>query len=250
MSDDPRFAQAVETTIGTYDRAAHNYGQRNEATNAFWADRMGRFLDLVHEAEDAAPLAGMGVVDPDSDLEAYLTLAPVLDAGCGPGRDARALAAHGLPVLGVDLSQGLLDAARERTARRLPRGAIRYALMDLRRLELPDGCCRAVWCSASLLHLPKHVAPRAVRELARVARRAAPLAIFVKGVTASRPDQEFVPYAFEPEPGALRFFAYYAPDEARAMIEAAGFAVRDVSAVPDTRMEDAPPWICVLATKG
>ena len=27
--------------------------------------------------------------------------------------------------------------------------------MDLRRLELPDESCRGVWCSASLLHLPR-----------------------------------------------------------------------------------------------
>ncbi len=249
MSDDPRFAQAVELTIATYDRIAGNYGARNEEMPPFWAERMARFLDLVHEAEEAAPLAGMGVLDPDAELDEYLAAVPVLDAGCGPGRDARALADRGLPVLGVDLSQGMLDEARERTARRLPRGAIRYALMDLRRLEVPDGCCRAVWCSASLLHLPKQVAPRAVGELARVARRGAPLALFVKGAT-TRPEQEITPYAFAAAPDAPRFFAYYTPEAAQALVRAAGFVVREIETVPDTRMEDAPPWICVLAVKG
>lgn len=248
MSDDPRFAQAVELTIATYDRIAHEYDERHAQMPPFWAERMERFLDQLREAEDAAPLAEMGVVDPDSDLEEYLTLVPVLDAGCGPGRDARALAAHGLPVLGVDLSQGMLDEARERTARRLPRGAIRYALMDLRRLELPDACCRAVWCSASLLHLPKQITPRAVAELARVARRGAPLALFLKGATA-RPEQEIIPYPFTTEPDVPRFFAYYTPEDAQALARAAGFVVCEVAQAPDPR-PDAPPWICVLAVKG
>jgi SAM-dependent methyltransferase len=249
MSDDPRFAQAVELTIATYDRIAHDYDGRHEEMPPFWAERMERFLDLVREAEDAAPVAEMGLVDPDGELEEYLTLVPLLDAGCGPGRDARALAARGLPVLGVDLSHGMLDEARERTARRLPRGAIRYALMDLRRLELPDACCRAVWCSASLLHLPKQVAPRAMRELARVARRDAPLALFLKGATA-RPEQEIIPYPFGTEPDVPRFFAYYTPEDAQTLVRAAGFVVREVALAPDPRMEGMPPWICVLAVKG
>lgn len=248
MSDDPRFAQAVELTIGTYDRIARDYDERHEQMPPFWAERMERFLDLMREAEEATPLAEMGLVDPDGDLNEYLTLVPVLDAGCGPGRDARALAGHGLPVLGVDLSHGMLDEARERTARRLPRGAIRYTLMDLRRLELPDACCRAVWCSASLLHLPKHIAPRAMRELARVARRGAPLALFLKAATA-RPEQEMIPYPFATEPDVPRFFAYYTPSEAQALTQAAGFVVREVAQAPDPRMADMPPWICVLAVK-
>ena len=39
----------------------------------------------------------------------------VLDVGCGAGRHARALARRGLRVTGVDLSQDLLEEARERS---------------------------------------------------------------------------------------------------------------------------------------
>lgn len=39
-------------------------------------------------------------------------LGPVADAGCGTGRVSAHLAAHGLHVIGVDLSPGMVEAAR------------------------------------------------------------------------------------------------------------------------------------------
>jgi SAM-dependent methyltransferase len=42
--------------------------------------------------------------------------APVLDIGCGPGRHLAALAAHGLPGLGIDLSPVAVRLARARGA--------------------------------------------------------------------------------------------------------------------------------------
>ncbi len=39
---------------------------------------------------------------------------PVLDVGCGPGRFVEALASHGIPALGVDLSREAVGRTRER----------------------------------------------------------------------------------------------------------------------------------------
>jgi SAM-dependent methyltransferase len=248
MSEDARFAQAVEITIATYDRAAANYATRNQEQPPFWAERMRQFVGLLDAAADPS-LADLPLPEPDAALEEYLGAAPVLDAGCGAGRDARALAAHGLPVLAVDLSQGMLDAARERTARRLSLGAIHYALLDLRRLDLPDACCRGVWCSASLLHLPKPVAPRAMAELARVARSGAPLMLFLKQAGPAA-DQTFHAYEYVALPDARRFFAYYTPDEAAELVRRAGFAAQEVWLTEEPRPPDAPGWIAVAATRG
>ena len=152
-------------------------------------------------------------------------------------------------MLGVDLSQGMLDEAGERTARRLPRGSIRYALMDMRQLELPDGACRGVWCSASLLHVPRAVAPRAVGELARVARVGAPVVILLKERAEHGPAEELAPYPFPEVTDMPRYFAYYTKEEAYALVAGAGLDIIDASSAPDERMQGANVWVSVVARK-
>lgn len=246
---DPRFAQAVELTTATYDQAARDYADRNEQMSPFWAERMEQFVALLEQNEERRPIPELGRPGDEISLEEYLNFVPLLDAGCGTGRDARAFAALGQPVLGVDLSQGMLDEAGERTARRLPIGSIRYALMDLRRLDLPDASCRGVWCSASMLHLPLHVAPRAMGELARVARPGAPVALFLKDRKSGGEAERFEPYPTNAVENAQRFYAYYTADEARALVEGAGLEPLEVTTSAHLDNTGQHGWICVLARK-
>jgi SAM-dependent methyltransferase len=244
-----RFAQATEITTATYDRVASDYAERNEDRSGRWTERMEQFVELLEENEARQPIPELGRPGDDATLEEYLQFVPVLDAGCGPGQDTRALAAYDLPVLGVDISQGMLDEAGERTARRLPKGFIRYALMDMRRLDLPDASCRGVWCSASLLHLPLRTAPRAVGELVRVMRAGGPLAVFLKQRAPGAEAERMVPYEHMENEVGERFYAYYTPDEVRSLFEGAGLEIQDVTAFPGTRPTDAAGWVTLLARK-
>jgi ubiquinone/menaquinone biosynthesis C-methylase UbiE len=244
-----RFAQATEITTATYDRVARNYADRNDSRSGHWVERMEQFVELLEENETRQPIPDLGRPGDDATLDEYLQFVPVLDAGCGPGQDARALAAHNLPVLGVDISQGMLDEAGERTARRLPVGSIRYALMDMRRLDLPDASCRAVWCSASLLHLPLRTAPRAVRELVRVTRAGGPIAVFLKRRAPDAEAEQMVRYEFLENEAGQRFYAYYTPEEAQSLLEDAGAEILDVATFSSMRPSDAAGWISLLARK-
>jgi SAM-dependent methyltransferase len=247
MTDDRRFFQATELTTAAYDQLARDYAERRRDMPSHWAERMECFVELLRDNEELRPIPELGRPGDDATLEEYLMLTPVLDAGCGPGRDARALAEYDLPVLACDISQGMLDAAGEGTPRRLRKGSVRYALMDMRHLELPNASVRGVWCSASLLHLPHKVAPRAVAELARVTRAGGPVVVMVKQVDGGEAER-YEPYPFT-EVHAQRFFALYTPEQARSLLVDAGLQVADVDIIPDGRGPDFPAWISLVACK-
>ncbi len=247
MANIRRFAQAVEITTATYDQVARDYAERHEERPQHWSERLEQFVDILGESLETFPVPEWGRPGDDITVDEYLQFAPVLDAGCGPGRDARALAAHDLPVLGVDLSEGMLEEASARTARRLPRGHIRFAVMDIRHLEMPDACCRGVWCSASLLHIPRQTAPRAVNELVRVARRGAPVAVFLKRHSQGEPER-FETYRHGDVDVGERFFAFYTPEEARQLLEDAGLSIIDEAILAHDNAGE-PDWITLLARK-
>ncbi len=132
MSDDPFLVE----TIRSYDVNAQEYADRY-ADADLRAERR-RFVSLI----------------PAGDR-------PVLDAGCGPGRDCESFRQCGLKMVGADISAGLLEIAAQRTTAKLVR-------CDLRALPFADQSFRGVWSCASLVHLAHQDAEHAVREFCRV----------------------------------------------------------------------------------
>lgn len=138
--------------------------------------------------------------------------APMLDLGCGAGRDLAWFTAQGLTAIGCDLSSGMLVQARQVT-----RSAL--CQMEMRSLGWASGSFQAVWCCAALLHLPKQAAPRALAEIARVLLPGGDLFLSVQ--KGSGEIIERAPYPEEIE----RFFARYVPDEMAVLLEQAGFQI-------------------------
>ena len=121
-----------------------------------------------YEALWQAQLAGA-----QTALLAAAALVPgerVLDVACGTGLvtfdAARAVGPIGR-VLGIDLSGGMVDAARRHAADRQATN-VDFARMDAEALALPDASVDVALCALGLMYLP---APeRALRELRRVLR--------------------------------------------------------------------------------
>jgi SAM-dependent methyltransferase len=127
-----------------------------DATAAVYAQRVGTELCAAFE----------GPVD-RALLTAFVefvgaTAGPVADVGCGPGRAAAFLAAHGLDVVGVDVSQAMLTVARE------AHPDIRFAEGRLTALPFVDASLAGAVCWYSIIHTPSERLEEVFAELERV----------------------------------------------------------------------------------
>jgi SAM-dependent methyltransferase len=154
----------------------------------------------------------------------------VADMGCGPGLDAAHLAGLGHRVVGVDLSAGMLDVARERLAGHLVQA-------DLRRIPIGDGRLDGIWSVASLLHVPERDTAAVLGEFRRTLRATGTLAL----VTALGQGEQLEPVPYAPEES--RWFVYRDPARLAAQLTAAGFVVRHQDQVQGSRL-----WFTLLAT--
>jgi SAM-dependent methyltransferase len=102
-------------------------------------------------AADYDRFAGL---EPKGILSWLLTQLPAhggraLDAGCGAGRYTQVLAEHFAEVVGIDISEPLIDIAR----RRRSRANVRYLATDMMSFADADGF-DLVYSSTTLHHLP------------------------------------------------------------------------------------------------
>ena len=114
----------------------------------------------------------------------------VADVGCGTGRVTAYLTGLGLDVFGIDLSPGMIAAARERHP------GLPFAVGSMLGLELADESVDGLLVWYSLIHVPEARVPDALAELRRVLR-----------------------------PGGYALFGFQAGDGTRSLGEALGHPV-------------------------
>jgi ubiquinone/menaquinone biosynthesis C-methylase UbiE len=175
-----------------YDQIVEAYASRNHAALAD---------NLIAPAEALVRRVGPGGC--------------ILEIGCGTGRDMAWFEAHGLLVTGIDLSWGMLSYARHVTMGDLLQ-------MDMTRLALADARFDGAWCCASLLHLPKEIAPRALQEIYRVLKSGAMLVLSIQGGDGEVWEESYVP-------GVQRFFARYQPSEISELVSQSGFSIHQIT---------------------
>ena len=151
----------------------------------------------------------------------------VVDVGCGPGREIRLLREQGLRVVGLDLSMAQLRAGSQSGV----------AQADMRRLPLPTGGVRAVWCQAALLHIPRAEVPGVLHEFARVVTGGGEL-----NLSVAEGDGDGWEVASNYGSSRRRWFTYHRLPDLTDLLVDAGFEVQDVR-----RAGSARDWIRVRA---
>jgi ubiquinone/menaquinone biosynthesis C-methylase UbiE len=137
----------------------------------------------------------------------------ILEAGCGPGRDSKFFADHGLKVTGVDLSEKLLEIAR------IAAPTTEFIKQDLRKLDFQDESFAGIWACASLIHLKRNEIPSVLSDFYRFLKPNGLLFVHVK-------KGEGEVEKIEPSiPGAKRFFTLFSQPEMEKLISDAGFKI-------------------------
>ena len=218
-------------TMDAYSHIASRYAHvHSVATRSeFWREHLQRFADVVRSS---------------SIYKANPSL-PILDVGCGPGRDSLLLAQMGFNVIASDLSEAMLAEARKRCQNQPAVERITFRCMDMRALNLPDTSCAGLWASASFLHIPKRENLVVLKEFIRVLAPTAPLMLLVKESDSGEDER----YEADQESGTSRFFARYRGGELWTLLEQAGLKVLEITTTIDTRFTDGRRWLAVLCTK-
>lgn len=138
----------------------------------------------------------------------------VADLGCGPGRSTGFLAAQGLDVFGLDLSESMLAIARRENP------GLCFQQGSMLDLEIPDGTLTGAVSWYSSIHTPVDRLPSLFAEFGRVLAPGGYLLLaFQAGdqpLTLDRPFGHPVTLDFERR----------RPERMAGLLEAAGFAVR------------------------
>lgn len=165
--------------------------------------------------------------------------AAVLDAGCGPGRDANILDKQGLKVTGLDLSAGLLTVASQKFP------DVDFVEGNLLSLPFDHDSFDGVWSNTSLLHLETiEDVKLALREMSRVLRPSGVIHVVVK----SQIGENKTAVVSDKLSGHDRFFQYFKFDEMTNLLEEAGFKIlqskeySEIETIPHGRPEVRLIW--------
>ena len=185
MSDDH-----VAKTIAVYDQIAHQYASK---------------------LDDYAPRP---------EQEKFVSFLPkyarILDAGCGPGRDCEYFIKQGFEVVGVDLSDKLLDIAKQR----VPQAS--FYKLDLRSLVFHPNSFDGIWACASLLHLKREEVPAVLSIFYALLKPTGILFVLVKEDSGEADVTE------ELSSQLSRHFTYFRRKELKIKLKDVGFEVEEL----------------------
>jgi ubiquinone/menaquinone biosynthesis C-methylase UbiE len=187
--------QALQTIRKSYDRVADEYARR------MFSELDNKPLDRELLTRLAAAANGKG---------------EICDIGCGPGHIARYLRDHGADVFGLDLSPGMLDAAR-RLSPEIP-----FRQGNMLALDLPDASLAGISAFYAIVHLSPGAVPHAFREMARVLKPGGLLLLsfHIGEETVHRDEWLDQPVTLD--------FRFFSPLAIQSDLEAAGLMIQEI----------------------
>lgn len=193
-------------------------------SNRFYDDDAGLYAERTLTAPQPPLL--------DAFIHSLKPGSKVLDLGCGAGRDLLTLCRAGFDCLGVDLSAGLADIARDYTGTAV-------IASDMRTLNLDEAQLDGVVAIASLLHLSDVEQSRQLAMIIKWLRVGGFLLATMKigsGSEVTRDD---------------RRFTYIDPDPWLEMLQGCGFEVvqSQVTIGSNAVSTSDHDWLAVLAKK-
>ncbi|HDS11571.1 MAG TPA: class I SAM-dependent methyltransferase [Candidatus Wirthbacteria bacterium] len=171
----------------------------------------------------------------DKLIKSISDSARILDAGCGSGTCCAYLAKKGLEIWGIDLSEAMIDCARQQ----VPAG--QFEVMDMQKLGFEDGFFDAIVVAYSLLHISSTDLPQVLAEFRRVLRPTGLILIFVQQGCL----EAVIPYGLDSQPMLVHF---YGQMELNQQLVQAGFQVRQGVSFPWNDPQNlSKEIICMLA---
>jgi SAM-dependent methyltransferase len=201
MNQKPEDLEAIAT------RTLEQYNQRAEA-----------FLEGTREHNVSQNIAAMLQYIASKDR---LTL---LDFGCGPGRDLKALTELGHVAIGLEGAARFADMARSYSGCEVWR-------QDFLKLDLPDRHFDGVFANATLFHIPSQELPRVLRELHACLK---PGGVLFNSIPHGHNEEGW---------SDGRYGVYYEPEIWRRYVSAAGFVeLAHYYRPPAFRATGSPGW--------
>ncbi len=184
----------VLETIDTYNKVAEDYKSRNEKYDN--KNVMKVLLDYF--------------------LKQLKKSKKILDIGSGAGFDAKYLYEKGCEVTSIDLSENLLEIAKQIAPN------VEFINTDARFMNFNNECFDGIWASASLLHIPKEEVRKVLTNIFSILK---PHGIFFVAIKHGIGERFVVNKGSDNLNGARRFFAFYQKDEFEKLLNNSGFKV-------------------------
>ncbi len=159
--------------------------------------------------------------------------AKILDIGCGAGRDVVYFTEENCEAIGIDISEGLLQEARERYPN------AKFEKMDFTKTTFPNELFDGLWCMASLSDVPKLKTTEVLNEFNRILKNNGIIFIATK---EGEGEKIISKKKYNNSP---RFYSFFKEEELHNLLTKTNFEV--VSS--DVADDSGTKWIEIFARK-